>query len=124
MSGIREGFRVGFDYSHSCWSSPPNMSALEKPEVVTEYLAEEYAEGQVLGPFVLEQLPKIHTSHFGVIKKGKTGRWQLILYMSSPEGASVNDGFKESLCSLSYVGTKDAAWTIVAKGRGALLAKV
>lgn len=48
--------------------------------------------------------PQVHISRFGVIPKGSTGKWCLILDMSSPEGKSVNDEIQEFLCSLSYVG--------------------
>jgi type III secretion system FlhB-like substrate exporter len=99
-------------------------SALERPQVVTEYLANECAEGRVLGPLNGDEFQQVHTSRFGVIPKGSTGKWRLIVDMSSPEGASVNDAIKNSLCSLTYVGTKDAAREIVARGRGALMAKV
>ena len=44
--------------------------------------------------------------------------------MSSPEGGSVNDGIPEELCSLSYVGIKDAVRAIQDRGRGAMMAKV
>ena len=44
--------------------------------------------------------------------------------MSSPDGFSVNDGIKESLCSLSYVTIMDAAKGVAAFGRGSLMAKV
>ena len=59
-----------------------------------------------------------------VIPKGSTRTWHLILDTSSPERTSVNDGIREALCSLSYVSVEDAAKGIVARGRGALLAKV
>ena len=36
----------------------------------------------------------------------------------------MNDAIAESLCSLSYVGTKEAIRGVAAKGRGALMAKV
>ena len=43
-NGIRDGFRVGFDYSRSCRGSTRNMpSALKKPQVITEYLVNECA---------------------------------------------------------------------------------
>ena len=46
VAGIRDGFRVGFDYSRPCRHSLRNMpSATEKPQVITEYLANECAEG-------------------------------------------------------------------------------
>ena len=44
--------------------------------------------------------------------------------LSSPEGASVNDGINEALCSLSYIGVDDAAKEVLRQGQGALLAKV
>ena len=66
----------------------------------------------------------IHTSRFGVIPKGQTGKWRLIVDMSSPEGHSINDGIPESLCSLSYVGVKDASLRLRRSGKGALMAKV
>ena len=44
--------------------------------------------------------------------------------MSSPEGASVNDGVKESWCSLSYATVTDAAHGITAYRRGATLIKL
>ena len=59
-----------------------------------------------------------------MIPKGSTGKWRLILDMSSPEGMSVNDGIREAPCSLSYVSVEDAAKGVMAKGRGALMAKV
>ena len=124
-NGIRFGFRVGYTYQHPCRTSSRNMpSALERPEVVREYLATECSEGRVLGPLDPTKFPQIHTSRFGVIPKGSTGRWRLIVDMSSPEGGSVNDGIPEELCSLSYVGIKDAARAILDRGRGAMMAKV
>ena len=46
--GIRCGFRVGFDYHHTCRKSHHNMfSALENPQVVRDYLAKECSEGRV-----------------------------------------------------------------------------
>ena len=92
--------------------------------MVTEYLAKECAEGRVLGPLNCNDFPQVHTSRFGVIPKGSTGKWRLIVDMSSPEGRSVNDAIHEAWCSLNYVGTKDAAREIVARGRGTLMAKV
>lgn len=123
--GIRQGFRIGFDYSkHRCKGAKRNMkSAVDHPEVVHSYLANECVEGRVLGPFNPEWLPTVHTSRFGVIPKS-SGGWRLILDLSSPEGGSVNEGIEENLCSLSYVSLDDAAQAIMTYGPGCLLAKV
>ncbi len=100
------------------------QSSQEQPEVVDEYLAEECGKGRVLGPLNQEHLPHIHTNRFGVIPKGTTGRWRLIVDMSFPEGASVNDGISENLSSLTYVGVQDAVRGIARMGRGTVMAKV
>ena len=39
--------------------------------------------------------------------------------LSSPEGASVNDGINPDLCSLTYVSVDDAARLVVEAGKGA-----
>ena len=45
----------------------------------------------------------IHYSPIGLIpKRNKPGKWRLIVDLSSPEGASVNDGVDKELFSLSY----------------------
>ena len=99
-------------------------SATTNPDVVRDYLATECAEGRVMGPFNPEDFPFVHVSRFGVIPKGTTGKWRLIVDLSSPEGGSVNDGVDAGLCSLSYVGVEEAAQEVATVGRGALLAKV
>ena len=126
MQGIREGFRIGYDYTHHrCKAAKANMrSAGEHPEVVRDYIAKECSLGRLLGPFDPQALPGVHTSRFGIIPKGNSGNWRLILDLSAPEGFSVNDGIEPGLCSLSYVSVDDAAKEILRMGRGTRLAKV
>ena len=72
-----------------------------------------------------EAVEGLHFSPFGVIPKGhQTGKWRLIVDLSSPHGRSVNDGIDSELCTLSYMRVYDVAKTILALGRGALMAKV
>ena len=92
--------------------------------MIRDYLAKECSAGRVLGPLDPLTLPQVHVNRFGVIPKGDSGKWHLIMDMSSPEGHSMNDGIQDSLCFLSYVSVDDAIWGVVDKGRGALLAKV
>ena len=81
VQGLQEGFRIGFDHQrHNCRKAKQNMvSAREKPEVVREYLGKECAEGRVLDPLDPDQYPGVHVSRFGVIPKGSTGKWRLIV---------------------------------------------
>ena len=63
-------------------------------------------------------------SPFGVIPKKEPGKWRLIVDLSFPEGASVNDGVKKNLCSLEYVTVDHIAAGVYIMGKGAMLAKL
>lgn len=97
---------IGFDQIKEVAPSIKNMhSAQEHPEVVAKYLAEEVAEGCAVGPFPLGMAHTAawHISCFRVIPKHHTqGKWLLIVDLSFPLGASINDGIDPSLCSLIY----------------------
>ena len=125
VEGIRFGFRIGFNYDHACRRSSRNMSSTrDHAQVVRDYLSEECAAGRVLGPLSPDAFPKVHISSFGVIPKKTPGKWRLIIDLSSPEGASVNDGVSTDLCSMKYISVEHATRAVTAKGQGALLAKV
>ena len=81
-------------------------------------------EGRIIGPLLLSDFPRIHTSRFGVIPKSSPGKWRLIVDLSAPEGHSVNDGIREDLCSLKYVKVDETAQGVLELGQGAQLAKV
>ena len=82
-------------------------SAADHPEVVDRYLATEVEQGRVVA-LDQEALPACQVSCIGVIPKSQPGRWRLIVDLSHPKGASVNDGIESELCSLSYTSV-DAA---------------
>ena len=125
MDGIRDGFRVGFDYvTCECKAGPGNMKSVElQAEVVAKYVRGEVEAGRVLGPFRREEVPSVHVSPFGVIPKRELGKWRLILNLSSPGGKSMNDGISKEWCSLSYLSVDDVVTRVLALGRGTLLAK-
>ena len=45
----------------------------------------ECSEWRVLGQLDPECFPKVHISRFGVIPKGNSGKWRLIVDLSSPQ---------------------------------------
>ena len=98
-TGIRQKFRIGFNCTaanHSR-SAPHNMSARE---IIKEYLSKKSREGRVLG--LPSPIPIcIHKSRFGIIPKGTSGLWCIILDTPSPDGSSGNGGItisKTKLC--------------------------
>ena len=76
--------------------------------MIDNYLAEECSRKRVLGPLKKECFPQVHPSRFGMIPKGASGKWLLIVDMSFPTGSSVNGGINKLLCSLTYTVIGDA----------------
>ena len=88
------------------------------------YLANEVSLGRVAGPFSSSTFHRLHISSFGVIpKKGQPGKWCLIIYLSSPRGASVNDGIDPQDFSLQYIKVDQVIRMVSHHGPGALMAK-
>ena len=56
-------------------------------------------------------------------KRNRENKWRLIVDLSSPTDQSINDGIDADNCSMSYVTVDDIAASVLALGRGALLAK-
>ena len=127
LEGLRHGFHLGFSPSKKLKSAKKNKpSAAQHPSVVDQYLALEVSLGRVAGAFSAPPppYPNLHVSSFGVIpKRGQPGKWRLIVDLSSPGGASVNDGIDPDEFTLHYI-TVDQAIRVVSKlGRGTLMAK-
>ena len=126
ISGIQEGFRIGFKASSvSLKSASSNMRfSLEHPSVIDSYLQSEVSARRVAGPFPSPPVAPLHISRFGVIpKNNQPGKWRLILDLSSPEGHSVNDGIPKPAFTVQYVSVDAFIEGIMTLGRGTLMAK-
>ena len=99
--------------------------ALQHPNTVEKYLAEEIALGRVAGPFQQSLVPHAHLSRFGVIPKNhQPNKWRLIVDLSHPVDGSVNGGIPKGLCSLKYITIDSAIDQIKQIGYGTLMAKI
>ena len=126
VKGLKDGFRIGFNYEgHTCSGAVNNMQSVTSQAcVVDEYLASEVKAGRVLGPVPPEQAQSLQVNRLGVLPKAhQPGKWRLIVDLSFPKGSSVNDGIKSEECSLHYTSVDEACKRVVARGRGAVLAK-
>ena len=125
LDGLRHGFNLGFRHSQKLKSATKNKSsAYEHPAVIDEYLANEVSLGRVAGPFSAPPFPFLHVSSFGVIpKKGQPGKWRLIVDLSSPGGASVNDGINPDEFTLHYITVDQIICMVSRFCKGALIAK-
>ena len=126
LEGILHGFRVGFNYARVISPSLGNLpSVTNHPQAVQQYIANEVTLGRLVGPLVSSEAVAVHCSPIGIIpKQHKPGKWRLIHDLSSPEGASINDGISPDLSSLTYVTVDQVAQDIVRLSPGTLLAKL
>ena len=130
LEGLQEGFQIGFEYEDlHCRSATRNMRlAAENPKGVDDFLTNKCACGRVIGPLSADDVgttPPLQISCFGVIPKShQEGKWRLIVDLSDPKGASVNDGIRPSLCSLNYTSVDDAVEVALRMGRGCRMAKL
>ena len=126
VSGLSRGFWIGYDYNKAkARRSRKNMkTARANAAVIDSYLQEECAAARISCPDE-RRAAEAHISPMGVIPKAhQPGRWRLIVDLSSPRAASVNDGIAPNLCSLSYVSIDVAARKICELGTGAMMAKL
>ena len=70
-----------------------HKGALEFPEAINQYLATEYSNNALLGPFFTKPfLDKTAFSPLNSVPKCDSEERRVILDMSFPHGHSVNDG--------------------------------
>ena len=77
--------------------------------MMEQYQLKEMGLGRILGPLDQCSFKNIQISLFGVIPKSHClGEWRLIVDLSHPTGASVDDGIKPELCTLRYTSVDEA----------------
>ena len=125
LQGLEHGFRLGFNHTVQLKSAKKNKaSSYQHSGIIDKYLANEVSLGRVAGPFDTPPIPNLHVSSFGVIpKKGQEGKWRLIVDLSSPTGASVNDGINAEDFALQYIKLDQIIGMVSRFGKGALMAK-
>ena len=95
LQGLWHGFRLGFHSAHKLKPAKRN-----KPPA----------------------LHHTHISSFGVFpKKGQPGKWHLIVDLSSPGGASVNDDIDPQDFSLQYIKVDQVSYGFPLWPRGPFL---
>ena len=102
LTGLQEGFRIGYEGPRSFRDCTNLKSCREHPRVILDKTAKEQALGRIQGPFDRPPFPNIQCSPIGVVPKKKVGEFRLIQHLSYPEGSSINDFIREELSTLKY----------------------
>jgi len=79
---------VSFDYNHTSRVSPQHVLSIRRIGGGQRVPCKEFSEGRVLGPFDASHFSYVHTSHFGVIPKGLSGKWLPMYPMCGDPGCS------------------------------------
>ena len=123
-----KGYYMGLELMPSsslCSSSRNHPSSLANKQVVSSYIAEEVTLGRMVGPVTPRLHQHLHVSPIGLVPKGRgSGRWQMIVDLSSSVGHSTNDRISSDLCSLRYSSVDDALEYIGVFGRYTQLSKI
>ena len=122
---VNHGARIGFQGSPSGHVQRPNhSSAFAHPEIVERSLQDELQKGRIKQVSCFPQ--NIFCSPIGLVPKltdGIQSGWRVIFDLSSPEGASVNDGIPKEYGTLVYETLNDAIRLVAQAGKGAIMMK-
>ena len=125
LRGMRQGFRIGLRSSARCRSSAVSRpSARAHSQVVDEFLQQQVTAGFMIGPLEPQECSGVVTSSVGVVPKSTPGKFRVIVDLSRPEGASVNDQLLRELTHVAYSSIEDASFAMHTLGPGAQLAKI
>ena len=127
LAGLCRGFHIGADRANVIRPSRHGNlpSVRQHPALVVEHLAAERAAGRLLGPLPTQLANSCQTSPIGLIPKPhQPGKWRLIVDLSSPRGASVNEAIVSEPCHMCYASVLDAAALVRRLGQGTVLAKI
>ena len=126
---LTHGFTHGFDIMFAgpiTRTFPTNLkSARDRPLAVTSAISTEVERGHTAGPFTSPPFPVTHCSPLGAVQKDpQSPKVRLILDLSQPNGASVNEGIIEEFCTVRYTPFDSAVDMVRKLGVSAFMGKI
>ena len=123
VNGLKNGFDIGYT-GPSIASRPKNLkSADENKPLIQQAINKEISRGHTAGPFPHPPFPITHCSPIGSAPK-KDGSARLIMDLSQPYGASINDYISKEQFPCEFSHFDDATDMVVNKGRESLMCKL
>ena len=112
---FREGADLGISGSVAARFAVNNRSSTRHPEAVSAALREEVTAGVTRGPFPAPPLPNFRVNPLSARVK-PNGKARVILDLSAPDGASVNDSIDPASCTVQYASLDELSSLIFAHG--------
>ena len=126
LTGLSQGFRIGFQGPRVPKEYPNLISARQNPHIVSTNLLKELQLGHTAGPFVSPPFPNFQVYPIGVVPKKHSTEWRTIFHLSFPkhQTTSVNSHISPTDYSLHYI-TIDTAISIIQNiGQGCFMSKL
>ena len=123
FKGFDSGFKIAFfKKPNSDLNVKNSKSTVEHKKEVQDHINKELNHGRICGPFNKIPFDIFQISPIGLVPK-KDGSFRMIVNLSSPKGASINDGIPDSAASVSYTTLSSALNLILKAGKDSFLAK-
>ena len=107
---MQHGFRIGLQEAPQCRPSTASTpSGCEHAEVLDQYFQAQVSKGYMAGPFPSSECSGVVASSIAVIPKKDPGKFRIIVDMSSPKKASINDNIRRQHTHVAYSSVEDAA---------------
>ena len=124
IQGIHGGFRIGLQLQPSCRYSHNMPSGSQQEAMVDDFFAATMHSGVHAWAIFHSRVLRDCHHYMGVIPKKTPGKWLVIVDLSRPKGASINDNTRRQHCHLAYSSVYDATLLMQALGPEACMAKV
>lgn len=124
INGLKHGFDIGFNKHSPLLSTHTNLkSATDHTHDVTTAICKELVRGHTCGPFATMPIKNLHCSPLGSREK-KDGTRRLIMDLSQPDSASVNNGINKDDFSVEYSHFDDAINLVTQSPKNCLMSKI
>ena len=123
IDGMRNGFCIGFNGPREDLIASNLLSSRSYPNIISTHLNKECSHGHTIGPYPSPPCSPFRSAGVGLVPK-KSGGHRIIVHLSVPDGASINDSISTGQYSLHYIGVDNVVAHLSRHGTGALLFKI
>ena len=126
LTGLTQGFRIGFQGPRSPKEYSNLLSARDNPSIISKNILKEVQLGHTAGPFLSPPFPNLQVYPIGVVPKKHSSDWRTIFHLSYPKhhSTSVNAHISPSDYSLHYITVDNAISIIQNLGQGCFMSKL
>ena len=126
LTGLTQGFRIGFQGPRAPQEYSNLLSARDNPSIINKNILKEVQLSHTAGPFISPPFPNFQVYPIGVVPKKHSSDWRTIFHLSYPKhhSTSVNAHISPTDYSLHYITVDNAISIIQSLGQGCFMSKL